>query len=286
MSKFISICALFVFAFFLGLGGCFDEETENEFSVEVNNFDYGYVYLESQGDVIDCSNKQKYSSLEVDKKYYLCYDFELVGRKNYKENKKIKAELTFQDLNVYNGKVEETNSGSISELTFIDAGSGSQGQTTSIEFAIPNKANEKKNIQIIIAISPISIGESPISLSFSSDEAQIYGNSSDGFTKHIEIVKANIDTPVLTFNSALGTLSWNHVKGAIYYKFYAGNNVIKDENDEDFKYEVDSSIGAGMTITFYDLTEYFVGSGTIKIQAFGNANYNPSNYSNDVLVTI
>ena len=229
--------------------------------------------------VIDTS--KKWTSLDVDKAYYLFLSFDVNSVRDNDGQSLLDVKITFDSIDVMEGTIEDVGTGNIQNLIITDAGTGNVGRTTTASFKIPAFSSETKTIEMIVKLSPVNIGESHIIISYNYDsDCNLLG--SDGYTKNLEIKQVKIETPELNVNG-MGLLSWEHVKNAEYYKIYENNEEVRDENGEPIVVRAtDYSVGSEIV---YNIGNLVTGYHYFTIRAFSN-NSNlilPSDHSNSAM---
>ncbi len=264
--------------------GCWDSTETVDSGLKANINEFNYTFFAIGDNDSELKEVAKYSKLSVDTDYLLEIGFKVSANKANDGNKLINIALSFSDINVLDGRLEEVGSGSHTDFTFT-TDQGTQGKKSFVYFKLPSEANAIKEIRIAVKLSPIIHGQSHVSMIFESSDAMLVGSDSDGFTKNVEIEQVKLNTPSLTFNNSSLMLIWNHVKNADYYKIIVDGEVLKNNGKEviidSAKYDVNSEI-------FVNITNYkLVGAHIVKVQAFSNsASYIVSECSNQVTIII
>lgn len=229
--------------------------------------------------VIDTS--KKWTALDVDTSYYLFLSFDITSARNNDGQSLLDVNITFDALNIMEGTIEDVSTGLIEELVFTDAVTGNIGKTTTASFKIPPLSADPKTIEMIVKLRPVDVGESHIIIGFDYDadeEYKILG--SDGYTKNLKINQVQIEKPELSV-TAMGLLSWKHLKNADYYKIYENGRELTDIFGEPIIIDA-TGYGVGDEIG-YNIVNDIVGYHNLSIRAYSNnKNILPSSYSNSV----
>ena len=255
-----------------------DKYGEGTSDIEIANFDYGFIEEENYKDrETTVADTKRSTELKVDTVYYCLMEFDVVAKKLNDGTSLMNVLVKFDNLGVANGTTEEAGTGHATDMVFTDAGTGTDSKVSTLSYKIPSDPDKTKKIKILIRMLPVSIGESHISVSFEPSvqgEFKILGD--DGVTKNLEVVRVQIEAPVITVDRNSLKVKWNHVKHADYYIIHFDNKTI------DFK-GVDQYTPVGATLEFdlSEFIEYNVTFGTVKIQACSNSNnFMKSSYSN------
>lgn len=252
--------------------------------VTVSDPEFGFI-SEDEYDpatsVIDTS--KKWTALDVDSAYYLFLSFDITAARNNDGQSLIDVKITFDALNIMEGTIEDVSTGMIQNMIFTDATTGNVGKTTTVSFKIPALSAEPKTIEMIIKLKPVDVGESHIMIAYDYDpegDYKILG--SDGYTKNLKINKVQIEAPVLEV-SAMGALTWKHVKNADYYMVYELGSAtpISDFDGNPIVITAEGyAVGGDMA---FNIAEYVYGYHNLVLRAFSNnKNIETSNYSNAV----
>ena len=265
--------------------------------IEISDPEFGFVKAEEYDpDTFSIDTAHKWTSLDVDSQYYLILTFDVTSAQNNDGQSLLNVDITFDQLDTMDGKMEDVSTGLIEEMTFVDAGSGKLGKTTTVSFKIPPVSTQPKTINMIVQLTPMQAGESHIMIGYrfdpsttmaSADSYRLLG--SDGYTKNLKIISVQIEKPQLSVDD-MGTLIWNNVKNADYYLFYKGSELSEpftDESGEILRVDVKDEngipvfgIGDEMSVNMGD---YVVGFAEFRIRAFSNnENIIPSSFSNSV----
>ena len=252
--------------------------------IEITDPDFAFVKAEEYDPTtFDVSKAARWTSLDVDSDYYLFLSFQVKSRRDNDGQSLLDVNFTFDALNIMEGTMEDAATGMIEEMTFTDAQTGNIGKKTTVSFKIPSLSNEPKNINVIVSLRPVTVGESHIIIGYNyntSEQYHILG--SDGYTKNLRIKAVQIDPPTVTVTE-LGSLKWTHVKNADYYCiYYAGHSdPITDYEGNVIKVSSEGVKVGGELI--YNIGEFVYGYNTLIIRAFSNnPNILSSNYSNSV----
>ena len=252
--------------------------------IEITDPDFAFVEAEKYDpETFDVTKAAKWTNLDVDTEYYLFLSFQVKARRDNDGQSLLDVNITFDALNILQGKIEDAATGMMEEMTFSDAQTGNVGKKTTISFKIPSLSAEPKNINCIVKLRPVTVGESHIIIGYdykTSEDYHILG--SDGYTKNLKIKAVQITPPTLAV-SDLGALTWNHVKNADYYCiFEAGSQVpLTDWMGETIYIQATGTAVGGQM--FYNIGEYLSGYHVLVIRAYSNnENINDSNYSNSV----
>lgn len=229
--------------------------------------------------VIDTS--KKWTALDVDTSYYLFLSFDITSARNNDGQSLLDVNITFDALNIMEGTIEDVSTGLIEELVFTDAVTGNIGKTTTASFKIPSLSADPKTIEMIVKLRPVDVGESHIIIGFDYDEDGEYKIlGSDGYTKNLKINQVQIEKPELSV-TAMGLLSWKHLKNADYYKIYENGRELTDIFGEPIIIDA-TGYGVGDDIG-YNIVNDIVGYHNLSIRAYSNnKNILPSSYSNSV----
>lgn len=225
--------------------------------------------------VIDTS--KKWTSLDVDKSYYLFLSFDINSVRNNDGQSLLDVKITFESINVMDGTIEEVGTGNVQNMKITDAGTGIEGKVSTASFKIPAFSSETKTIEMIIKLRPVNVGESLISIGYNYDsDCKVLG--SDGYTKNLEIKPVKIATPELNVNG-MGLLSWEHVNNAEFYQLYENGVEVCDENGNPIViHATDYFVGSQIV---YNIGNIVTGYHYFTIRAFnGNPNILPSDHSN------
>ena len=252
--------------------------------IEISDPEFGFVKEEDYDpENFNIAGAAKWTSLDVDTEYYLFITFEITARRNNDGQSILNVDFTFDALNILQGTVEDVSTGMIEEMTFHDAESGNASKRTTISFKIPSLSANSKTINIIVSLKPVTVGESHIILGYRYDAGSGYRLlGSDGYTKNLKIAAVKIETPVLAV-SALGALTWKHVKNADYYCVYeAGSQNPLTDFMGDVIYIRAEGYSSGSDM-YFNVGEYLFGYHTLVIRAFNSSNnILDSDYSNIV----
>lgn len=255
--------------------------------IEISTPSFGFVKAEEYDpdpNTFDFNDSAPaWTALDVDTDYYLFISLTITSRRDNDGQSMLAIDLTFDALNIMDGTMQDVSTGYIQDMTFTDATTGNIGKTTTISFKIPDKSAEPKTIKMIVALKPVTAGESHIIIGYrydTSGEYKLLG--SDGYTKNLKIETVKLETPVLTLTS-MGSLSWKNVKNADYYCIYeSGQQDPLTDYLGNVIYVKSEGISVGGEMT-YNIGEYISGYHNIKIRAFSNnANILQSDYSNSV----
>ena len=253
---------------------------EGSSDVEIANFDYGFIeegnYKDRETTIADTVRS---TNLNVDTIYYCLMEFDVIARELNDGTSLMNVLVKFDNLGVANGTTEEAGTGNMTEMTFTDAGTGSDSKISTLAYKIPSDPDKVKKIRILVRMLPVSIGESHISVSF---EPKEYGEfkilGDDGVTKNLNVVRVQIEAPTITVDKNALKVKWTHVKHADYYLIFFEDKNIKFEGIDQY-----TPVGAELE---FDLTRFIdLGArvGTVKIQACSNSsNFMKSSYSNTV----
>ena len=253
---------------------------EGTSDVEIAHFDYGFIeeenYKDRETTVADTTKNQK---LKVDTVYYCLMEFDVIARNLNDGTSLMNVLVKFDNLGVANGTTEEAGTGNMTEMTFTDAGTGTDSKISTLAYKIPSDPDKSKKIKILVRMLPVSIGESHISVSFEPKEFgefKVLGD--DGVTKNLTVERVKIEAPVIEVDRESLKVKWKHVKHADYYVIYFGEKSIK-LTDFDAQY---TSVGTALEFDlsqFASIVDYNVG--TVKIQACSNStNFQRSDFSN------
>ena len=231
----------------------------------------------------------KRTVLNADTEYCLFINFTLTSARNNDGQSLLKVNFTFDALNVMNGTMEDVSTGLIEEMKFQDAATGNIGKTTTLSFKVPPLSAEPKNIEMIVRLKPVMVGESHIIFGYDYDadgDYKVLGT--DGKTTNLKIQPVKIETPRLSVND-MGWISWNHVKNADYYCIFRGSNEkpLSDFDGETIFIKA-TSYTVGDTIT-YNLSQILFDYQIVRIRAFSNKGYGPDDVNkeeNDTTVNI
>jgi hypothetical protein len=225
------------------------------------------------------------TKLAVDTTYYLVIQFDLTAVRDNDGQSVLNVVLTFEDLEVMKGSIEDANTGKSEEMTFTDATTGKMGKTTTLSFRVPSSTVDAKTVSLLINLAPVTLGTSHLSLEFDYDGGEGYNLKGyvDGLTKNLTVSAVQIEAPVLTLTES-NYLEWNHVKNAEYYMiyYYSDKTPVKDNNGNDVVvYPTGVSVGGNVTCL---ITDYLYDPYELCIRAFNSNSNNiiPSNYSNSV----
>jgi hypothetical protein len=258
---------------------------EGTSDVEIANFDYGFIEEENYKDrETTIADTKRSTNLDVDTVYYCLMEFDVMARKLNDGTSLMNVLVKFDNLGVANGTTEEAGTGNMTEMTFTDAGTGTDSKISTLAYKIPSDPDKVKKIRILVRMLPVSIGESHISVSFEPKEFgefKILGD--DGVTKNLNVVRVQIKAPEITVDRTNLKVKWTHVKHADYYIIFFEDKSINFS-------EVDQYTPVGAELEF-DLSQFIdlgVTYGTVKIQACSNSsNFMKSSYSNtetDVII--
>ncbi len=257
-----------------------DRYGEGTSDVEIANFDYGFIEEENYNDrETTVADTKRSTELKVDTVYYCLMEFDVIARNLNDGTSLMNVLVKFDNLGVANGTTEEAGTGNMTEMTFTDAGTGTDSKVSTLAYKIPSDPDKSKKIKILVRMLPVSIGNSHISVSFEPKEFgefKILGD--DGVTKNLEVVRVQLEAPVIEVDRESLKVKWNHVKHADYYLIFFGETEIKFTNF-DAQY---TAIGTRLEFDlsqFASIVDYYVG--TVKIQACSNSsNFMKSTHSN------
>lgn len=290
MKKIYKFLFLFLFLILI-LTGCNNETGETKggsatgsSDIEISEPDFAFVKAENYDpENFDVTKAAKWTNLDVDTEYYLFLKLQIKSRRDNDGQSLLDVNFTFDALNVLEGTMEDAATGLMEEMTFTDAQTGNIAKKTTISFKIPSLSAEPKEINCIVSLKPVTVGESHIIIAYNyntSEDYHILG--SDGYTKNLKIKSVQIETPELTV-SDLGALKWKNVKNADYYCIYEAGS---QSPLEDFYGEVIIVQSEGISVggdMFYNIGEFLSGYHVIVVKAFSkNVNIKESNYSNSV----
>ena len=225
--------------------------------------------------------------VDVDTSYYLFVNFDITAARNNDGQSLLDVNVTFDNLQIMEGTMEDVSSGLIQNMVIDDAQTGNLSRVNTISFKIPSLSTEPKTIKMIVKLVPMQVGESHIIFGFkynpsvgTTEEYRLLG--SDGRTKNLTIKAVQIGQPALTVASN-GFLSWAHVKNAEYYCIYADGSTdpLQDYDGQDIQISAEGYV-VGDEIS-YNVGQYIEGDHLLRIRAFSNnPNVTPSSFSNQV----
>lgn len=232
----------------------------------------------------------KRTVLNADTEYCLFINFTLTSAKNNDGQSILDVIFTFDALNVMNGTMEDVSTGEIVEMTFVDAATGNMGKTTRLSFKVPPLSSEPKDIEMIVRLKPVTVGESHIIFGYEYNAGGDYKVlGTDGKTTNLKIQKVKIDTPKLEYDDTLAIISWTHVKNADYYCFYEtgySDPILGFLSDDPYYFDAsNNSVGSSLAISieYLDLSR---GTHLISIKAMSNNSNNVDNSDNSNYVTV
>ena len=252
---------------------------EGTSDVEISGFDYGFIEEANYEDrVTTVADTKRSLPLRVDTVYFCMIEFDVIARDLNDGTSLLDILIKFDNLGVTEGTTEEAGTGNTTEIKFKNAETGTESKISTLSYKIPSDPDKSKKIKILVRMIPMSVGESHISVSFESNEAnefKVLGD--DGVTKNIKIDRVALETPVITVEQ--NKVKWKHVKNAAYYTIYFG--------EEQMNFEVPSNTSVGTDIEFNlskFLIELGVDFGEVKVEANpgGNTNFSKSALSNIV----
>lgn len=251
--------------------------------IEISDPVFGFVRAsEYDPENFDMDSASKWTDLDLDEEYYLFLSLNVTARRDNDGQSLLSVNVTFDALNILDGTMEDVSSGLMEEMTFIDAGTGDIGKTTTVSFKIPSLSAEPKTINMIVRLQPMQVGQSHIIIGYDYDAPSEYRLlGSDGYTKNLQIKPVKIDTPVLELTE-LGVLTWKHVKNAEYYQIYeAGSSQpLTDITGEAITVYPNGTSEGGDMYQDIDLTGYH----ELVIRAFNSREgILTSDYSNSVV---
>ena len=263
-------------------------------AIIINDFDWSFMRAEDYTPGMTSADGVKSKDLEADTDYYFVCDYNVGSVNDNDGQTRFDTNIKFDDVSILDGTIQEVGSGSTNEQYKLDNDTGKDRLEATVSFRIPAFADEVKHISITMRLVPVKIGTAHISINFGKKDGpddppktdsgtNISG--SDGLTRALDIIKATIPSPEITYNSEAGILVWRHVKNAAYYKIFVDEEPLIADNKEVVVYADEATrVGQEMSL---NLVRYIAGYHRVKIQALnGNANYENSYYSNTVEVTI
>ena len=290
-NKLLKIFILFVvFVTIISLSSCsfFDfgkKETKSEGKVELSNVDYGFIAANTVTDdsEIKMSNAKKPTNIDVVKQYYLLISVDMTLIKKGDKRGTVTMKLEIDDIAFVSGH-QYIASGSNVVETPITSSSGSSGINLSTTNKAPEDVDETISMLFVILLSTLKVGNTPFNVSFDSSGIGLKGKT-DGFSKTIVVNKVTLNAPNISFDQTRLYLTWNNVANADYYKLFVDGSVASKDGKQ-VVYEVDGYTAVDATIN-WDISSYVSGTHLITIQAFSNStNFNTSNYSNEISVTL
>lgn len=260
--------------------------------IQISDPEFGFVKSEEYDpDIFDIETAHKWTKLDVDSEYYLILTFDVTSMKNNDGQSLLNVDITFDALDIMDGTMEDVSTGLIEEMTFVDAGSGKYGKTTTVSFKIPPISTEPKTINMIVSLRPMQLGESHIIIGYrfdpsttmdSADSYKLLG--SDGYTKNLTIQTVQIEAPVLSVNE-MGFLTWKHVKNADYYQVFETGQPLTDYTGKEVIQIAEGyAIGGDIIFNVGDSIQPGYHSFTIRACS-NNPNITMSNFSNSVEYT-
>ncbi len=258
---------------------------EGASDIEIANFDYGFIEAENYDDRnTTIADTKRSTQLSADTVYYCMIEFDVAAKKLNDGTSLVNVLVKFDNLGVANGTTEEAGTGNATEIRFTDATTGTDSKVSTLAYKIPPDPDKPKKIKILIRMQPVSIGESHISVAFESQlagEFKVLGE--DGFTKNLEVVRAQLEAPVITVDRETMRVKWTHVKNADYYIIFFNDKTITFTSVDEY-----TAVGSELSFDLFEFAGLGESYGDVKIQACNNStNFIKSQYSNieaDVLL--
>ena len=253
-----------------------------------------FVFIKAEdydAETFDIETAHKWTDLDVDIEYYLILTVDVTSVRDNDGQSMLNVNITFDELDIMEGTIEEAGTGHFDEMTFTNAKTGKIGKTSKVSFKISPRSAEPKTINMIIRLKPVKAGEGshiiigydfePSTSAGSADDYKMTGG--DGQIKYLKVNAVQIAAPVLE-TSLGGYISWNHVKNADYYMVY---EVGKDTPIRDLKRNEIQIPAASYSVgdpIMYNIGEWIVAPfAMLHIRAFSNnSNILPSSYSNTI----
>jgi hypothetical protein len=208
-------------------------------------------------------------------KYQLNISFTLTTKSNFNSIASLKLILELGRVDVTQSQINESDSGSVSDLDFKDQ-LGNTMKKSEITVFVPRLSGQIKTVSISVDVIPISVAQDLFKMYFEPDNEayMLDGNGNDGFTRSITILPSQLNAPSIELDYQTKRISWNHIEHAKKYRIFI---------DDVYKTEVlyDSEFIPVGSKLYYVLPEN--GVYTIKIQALSNTTlFTPSVFSNTI----
>ncbi len=274
----ILITALMTFT----LVGC---EEEKVGKVELSNADYGFITADTVSDdsMITLAASTKPTTLDVVKNYYLLISVDMTLTSEGDERGSVTMSIEIDDTEFVSGH-QYISYGSKTTETSIKSSTGQNGINITTTNSAPEDEDEVQNVLFVILLTTLKVGDTPFNVNFESEDINLKGDT-DGFSKTIVIAKVTLTAPEISFDEATLYLTWTNVANAGYYKLFSDGEVVYD-GETQVIYLVDEYTATGAVIN-WDISSYISGTHIITLQAFNDStNFNTSNYSNEVSVTL
>ena len=140
LKKFLirTVTVLSVLSMLFTAVACDNEDSPERYGegtsdVEIANFNYGFIEEENYKDrETTIADTVRSTNLNVDTIYYCLMEFDVIARELNDGTSLMNVLVKFDNLGVANGTTEEAGTGNMTEMTFTDAGTGSDSKISTL----------------------------------------------------------------------------------------------------------------------------------------------------------